>query len=115
MLKTEQTITLDWDNGGLCPEIRAKQGDMPTRFVRICMTCGRAPYQIPDGVSAHFRCRKHDGSSVLNPAVINADGTGTVSKGRGVIILRYDPAVWMMGLLLGQQIAKQRPGREVSL
>ncbi|MBR2048558.1 MAG: hypothetical protein IKC09_02550 [Oscillospiraceae bacterium] len=29
--------------------------------------------------------------------------------------VRYDPAVWMLGLLLGQQISRQRPGREVTL
>ncbi|MBR2048557.1 MAG: BppU family phage baseplate upper protein [Oscillospiraceae bacterium] len=77
-MKMEQTITLDLDNADHCPEIHAKQGDMATRFLRICMSCGGAPYQIPDGASAHFRCRKPDGSFVLNPAVINADGTVTV-------------------------------------
>lgn len=77
-MKIEQTLTLDLHTGQPCPEIRAKQGDMATRFVRISMTCDGEPYQLPQGVTARFRCRKPDGRSCLNPAVINEDGTVTV-------------------------------------
>lgn len=78
MMKIEQMLTLDLQNAQPYPVIRAKQGDLSTRFMRIAMTCGGEPYLPPEGASAHFRCLKQDGHSCLNPAVINEDGTVTV-------------------------------------
>lgn len=78
MMKIEQLLTLDLQNAQPYPLIRAKQGDLSTRFVRIAMTCGGEAYRPPEGATAHFRCLKPDGHSCLNPAVINDDGTVTV-------------------------------------
>lgn len=80
----EQTITLD-----LCQKtpqkfVYTKQGDNASRFVRIKLTHRGEDY-APQGVTAHLRARKPDGTMVFDPAVLNGDGTVTVELTRQVL------------------------------
>lgn len=77
---TTQNITLDLYQVAMykCASVHAKQGDDGSRFLRITLTEHGVAYVIPEGATAYFRCRKLDGHSCCNPAVINDDGTITV-------------------------------------
>ena len=72
-----QSITLDLSENQSCPYIYAKQGDSQSRNVRVKLTNGGADYQA-QGITANLRARKPDGTMVLNPAVVNDDGTITL-------------------------------------
>lgn len=73
-----QEITLDINTNTAYQVVSAKQGDTGSRWVLIHLTKNNIPYSATPGNNAQFRCRKPDGHAVINPAVINNDGTITV-------------------------------------
>lgn len=73
-----QEITLDINTNTAYQVVSAKQGDSGSRWVLIHLTKNNIPYSATPGNNAQFRCRKPDGHAVINPAVINNDGTITV-------------------------------------
>ena len=80
-----QKITLDLDRRSVYTAICAKQGDEKSRKVQITLVSGGAVYKAPSGAQAKFRAQKPDGTMVLNPAVVNGDGTVTVELTRQTI------------------------------
>ena len=80
-----QKITLDLDRRSVYTAICAKQGDEKSRKVQITLVSGGAVYKAPSGAQAKFRAQKPDGTMVLNPAVVNSDGTVTVELTRQTI------------------------------
>ena len=80
-----QKITLDLDRRSVYTAICAKQGDTKSRKVQITLVSGGAVYKAPSGAQAKFRAQKPDGTMVLNPAVVNSDGTVTVELTRQTI------------------------------
>ena len=80
-----QKITLDLDRRSVYTTICAKQGDTKSRKVQITLVSGGAVYKAPPGAQAKFRAQKPDGTMVLNPAVVNSDGTVTVDLTRQTI------------------------------
>jgi len=74
-MEITQKITLDLRRKSYFRNVEAKQGDRGTRFVEVTLTDNGAAYTVPEGVSAVFRCVKPDGNGVMNPAVIQSDGT----------------------------------------
>lgn len=80
-----QKITLDLDRRSVYTTICAKQGDTKSRKVQITLVSGGAVYKAPPGAQAKFRAQKPDGTMVLNPAVVNSDGTVTVELTRQTI------------------------------
>ena len=80
-----QKITLDLDRRSVYTTICAKQGDTKSRKVQITLVSGGAVYKPPSGAGAKFRAQKPDGTMVLNPAVVNSDGTVTVELTRQTI------------------------------
>lgn len=80
-----QKITLDLDRRSVYTAICAKQGDEKSRKVQITLVSGGAVYKAPSGAQAKFRAQKPDGTMVLNPAVLNSDGTVTVELTRQTI------------------------------
>ena len=73
-----QEITLDINTNTAYQVVSAKQGDTGSRWVLIHLTKNNIPYSATVGNNAQFRCRKPDGHAVINPAIINNDGTITV-------------------------------------
>lgn len=80
-----QKITLDLDRRSVYTTICAKQGDTKSRKVQITLVSGGAVYKAPPGAQAKFRAQKPDGTMVLNPAVVNSDGTVTAELTRQTI------------------------------
>lgn len=70
-------ITVDLAGEMLFEYITAVQGDTNSRFVKVTLLSNAQPYTVPDGATAVIRCKKPDGTSVLNDATINGDGTIT--------------------------------------
>ena len=96
----EQTLTLDLLQMEQYPVVRAKQGDDASRFLKVAITRDGAPYALPSGVEAVFRCLKEDGHSCMNPAVINGNGTVTVELTEQ--ILAVPGTVWADISLTGE-------------
>lgn len=78
MVSYTQELTLDINTNTAYQVVSAKQGDTGSRWVLIHLTKNNIPYAATVGNNAQFRCRKPDGYAVINPAVINNDGTITV-------------------------------------
>ena len=78
MVSYTQEITLDLNANSAYTTIAAKQGDDGSRFILVHLTKDNIEYHADPNNQAYFRCRKPDGHSVIDPAVINADGTITV-------------------------------------
>ena len=70
-------ITVDLAGEMLFEYITAVQGDTKSRYVRVTILSNAQPYTVPSGATAVVRCKKPDGTSVFNDAVINSDGTIT--------------------------------------
>lgn len=58
--------------------IHAKQFDHYARQLVITPTVDGEPLTIPETATAVFRCLKHDGTSVVNPATVDAEA-GTIT------------------------------------
>ena len=84
-MKITKTITIDLSKRTTPEMLYAKQGDEGSRFVQITLTEDGNPYLPPEGAGATLRCRKSDGKAVINPAVINSDGTITVELTQQVL------------------------------
>ena len=80
-----QKITLDLDRRSVYTTVCAKQGDDQSRKLQVTLVSGGAVYKAPPGAQAKFRAQKPDGTMVLNPAVVNSDGTVTVELTRQTI------------------------------
>lgn len=77
---TTQSISLDLHNQSVYDcLVYGKQGDTGSRQIKVSLTENGAPYLIPEGVSAVFRCLKPDGTSCESPGVIGTDHTVTVT------------------------------------
>ena len=72
-----QEIALDVFETNTYQYIEAKEGDSASRFLKITVTRNREPIKVDEDTSVSFRAIKADGTSVLNPAMINSDGTIT--------------------------------------
>ncbi len=77
-MNTTQNITLDLTKRTVFQYVSAKQGDNGSRFVKITLTDNGVVYKPPADTAATFRAQKPDGTAILNPAVVNGDGTVTV-------------------------------------
>ncbi len=77
-MKITQQLTLDFTTPGTIQYVSAKQGDQSSRFIQITLTHNGAPYTLPEGAMVKFRAQKPDGTMILNPAAVGADGTVTV-------------------------------------
>lgn len=71
-------LTLELSKQSEMPCIYAKQGDSQSRHVVVTLTDNGTVYLPSDG-EAHFRARKPDGTTIYDPARINADGTVTLT------------------------------------
>ncbi len=85
-----QNITLDLTKRSVFQYVSAKQGDNSSRFVKITLTNNGAIYTPPAGVTANFRAQKPDGTMILNPAVVNGDGTVTIELTQQALAVRGD-------------------------
>lgn len=70
-------ITVDLSGKMYFSYITAVQGDEGSRYVKITILSNGETFEIPDGAIATLRCRKPDGTYVLNDATINEDYTIT--------------------------------------
>lgn len=71
-------IELDVANCNLYKCIYAKQGDAKSRYIKATILVNGEKVTISSGMTAKFRAEKPDGKAILNPAVVNDDGTVTV-------------------------------------
>ena len=71
-------IELDVANCNLYKCIYAKQGDAKSRYIKATILANGEKVTISSGMTAKFRAEKPDGKAILNPAVVNDDGTVTV-------------------------------------
>lgn len=78
MEKFVQQIDLDVAGRNLYKYVYAKQGDSGSRFVKATVLADGKVMKIGSGMTAKFRAEKPDGKAILNPAVVNEDGTVTV-------------------------------------
>lgn len=78
MEKFVQQIDLDVAGRNLYKYVYAKQGDSGSRFVKATILADGKVMEIGSGMTAKFRAKKPDGKAILNPAVVNDDGTVTV-------------------------------------
>lgn len=78
MEKFVQQIDLDVAGRNLYKYVYAKQGDSGSRFVKATILADGKVMEIGSGMTAKFRAEKPDGKAILNPAVVNDDGTVTV-------------------------------------
>ncbi len=85
-----QKITLDLTKWSVFQYVSAKQGDRSSRFVKITLTNNGAFFKPPAGVTANFRAQKPDGTMILNPAVVNGDGTVTIELTQQALAVRGD-------------------------
>lgn len=74
-MEIRKHITLDLLQPDMQVQVDAKQGDDASRYLEIELTEAGAPWQIPEGTAANFRCLKPDGRSCYNPAQITPEGT----------------------------------------
>ncbi len=72
-----QPIELDVANRNLYKCIYAKQGDAKSRYIKATILVNGEKVTISSGMTAKFRAEKPDGKAILNPAVVNGDGTVT--------------------------------------
>lgn len=72
-----QEITLDVDSTVNYQYVEAKQYDNASRFLQITLMAGKKEIVPKSDETAIFRCLKQDGTSCINQAVINPDGTIT--------------------------------------
>ena len=72
-----QPIKLDVANRNLYKCIYAKQGDAKSRYIKATILANGEQVTISSGMTAKFRAEKPDGKAILNPAVVNDDGTVT--------------------------------------
>ena len=72
-----QPIKLDVANRNLYKCIYAKQGDAKSRYIKATILVNGEKVTISSGMTAKFRAKKPDGKAILNPAVVNGDGTVT--------------------------------------
>ncbi len=79
IMQNVQSITLDVNNCIEYKYINAKQGDNYSRFLKITLTEDGEKITPSGRCTASFRCLKPDGRICVNKAVINTDGTITVS------------------------------------
>ncbi|MCD7784560.1 MAG: phage baseplate upper protein [Oscillospiraceae bacterium] len=70
-------ITVDLSGEMYFSYITAVQGDEGSRYVKITILSNGEVFEIPDGAIATLRCRKPDGTYILNDATINDDYTIT--------------------------------------
>ncbi len=77
-MNTTQNITLDLTKRTVFQYVSAKQGDDGSRFVKITLTDNGVVYKPPADTAANFRAQKPDDTMVLNPAIVDGDGTVTV-------------------------------------
>lgn len=75
MVSYTQEITLDINTNTAYPIVSAKQGDEGSRWILVHLTKDNVPYSATPGNNAQFRCRKPDGHAIINPAIINNDGS----------------------------------------
>ena len=71
-------IELDVASCNLYKFIYAKQGDAKSRYIKATILANGEKVTISSGMTAIFRAKKPDGKAILNPAVVNDDGTVTV-------------------------------------
>ena len=70
-------ITVDLSGEMYFNYITAVQGDEKSRFVKITILSGGLVFSPPSGARAVLRCKKPDGTYVLNDAVIEDSGVVT--------------------------------------
>lgn len=73
-------IILNVEPSSVIPVVRAKQGDSSFRFIKAKLMAGNSQLIPESGTTVTFREEKPDGTSItLNNAVVNNDGTITVT------------------------------------
>lgn len=68
-------ITVDLSGEMYFSYITAIQGDKNSRFIKITLLSGDVVFIPPAGATAVLRCKKPDGTFILNDAIIKEDGT----------------------------------------
>ena len=70
-------ITVDLSGEMYFNYITATQGDEKSRFAKVNILSNGIPFIPPNNATATLRCKKPDGTFILNNATIGNDGTVT--------------------------------------
>lgn len=78
--------------------IYAKQGDAQRRFLKVTLVSGNEKIVLETGATAKIRALLSDGSTVVEDATVNGDGTVTAELTDGILakkgVVKADIAVY---------------------